>query len=170
MASQPDGQQLQHQGAGWVFRVVCMACIFLAGLIGAGLPFLVSSRYPRLLGLLNAAAAGVFLSAALVHLLVSCGACEAEAETIAKRMRLRVWQDDAEGNPGLQRWSELDDQRYAFPWAPAFCVVGFLLLLVVGELARSLVRSTRYLRPLFLSSPPPLTLFGVLLGTVHVGG
>ena len=49
-------------------------------------------------------------------------------------------QDDAEGNPGLQRWSEVDDQRYAFPWAPAFCLAGFLLLLVVGELARSLVR------------------------------
>jgi hypothetical protein len=42
----------------------------------------------------------------------------------------------------LRRWSEVDDGRYAFPWAPAFCLAGFLLLLVVGEVARSLVRST----------------------------
>ncbi len=127
---------------GFVFRVVCMASIFLAGLIGAALPFLVSSRYPRLLGILNAAAAGVFLAAALVHLLVSSFACSRQRVPMAEEMRLRVAQDDAEGNPGLQRWSQLDDQRYAFPWAPAFCLTGFLLLVVVGELARSLVRPT----------------------------
>ena len=57
---------------GDAFRVVAMVSILFAGLVGAALPFYVSSRYPRVLGLLNAAAAGVFLAAALVHLLVSC--------------------------------------------------------------------------------------------------
>ena len=56
---------------GSIFRVVAMISILFAGLVGAALPFFVSSRYPRVLGLLNAAAAGVFLAAALVHLLVS---------------------------------------------------------------------------------------------------
>ena len=53
--------------SGVVFRVASMVLIFAAGLVGAALPFFVSSRYPRVLGLLNAAAAGVFLAAALVH-------------------------------------------------------------------------------------------------------
>ena len=56
--------------SGVAFRVASMVSIFAAGLVGAALPFFVSSRYPRVLGLLNAAAAGVFLAAALVHLLV----------------------------------------------------------------------------------------------------
>ena len=101
-----------------VFRLIALSTIFLAGLSGAALPFLISARHPRLLGLLNAAAAGVFLAAALVHLL-----------------------DDAEQNPGLQRWSTMDDGLYKFPWAPAFCLGGFLLLLLVGELARALAGS-----------------------------
>ena len=52
------------------FRVVALVSIFFAGLGGAALPFVVASRYPRVLGLLNAAAAGVFMAASLVHLLV----------------------------------------------------------------------------------------------------
>ena len=101
------------------FRIVAIVSIFAAGLGGAALPFAVSARWPRLLGLLNAAAAGVFLAAALVHLL-----------------------DDAEQNGGLQRWSEVEGGRYAFPWAPAFCLLGFLLLTLVGEVARALAEGT----------------------------
>jgi hypothetical protein len=59
--------------------------------------------------------AGVFMAAALVHLLA-----------------------DAQQNEGLQRWSTADGGRYSFPWASAFCLAGFLFLVWVGELARYL--------------------------------
>lgn len=110
-----------------VYRTLVVSTIFLAAFLGGVLPFYVSSRWPRLLSLLNAVAAGVFLAAALVHLL-----------------------DDAEQNTGLQRWSEVQNGRYAFPWAPAFCLAGFLLLVFVGELARSCAR-----RSVTVASPSP---------------
>ena len=100
------------------FRALTISTIFLSAAVGSALPFYLSARWPRLLGLLNAGAAGVFLAAALVHLL-----------------------DDAEQNPGLSRWSSVDGGRYAFPWAPAFCLAGFLLLVFVGELARCVASS-----------------------------
>ena len=101
--------------SGLAFRVVSMVSIFVAGLVGTSLPFFVSSRYPRVLGMLNAAAAGVFLAAALVHLLVRPRLPRRGAETAtAGECSCALYRTMPKATPGCsagQRWT-IGDMRF----------------------------------------------------------
>lgn len=89
------------------FKIICAIALFFAAIIAGVIPLLVGDRHPRALCLFEAFAAGVFLGAALFHMLPA-------AQLSLKAQNLA-----------------------SYPYAILFCVVGFLFLLLVERIVNS---------------------------------
>ncbi|OQR99378.1 zinc (Zn2)-Iron (Fe2) Permease (ZIP) family [Achlya hypogyna] len=98
-----------------IFKLVSLVSIWVVGFVGGVLPFFIRQHNRVLMSLLNCMSGGVFLAGGFMHLLHA-----------------------AIENPGLNRWSTMDEGVYAFPYAEMFCTIGFLGVLIVEQLAHAL--------------------------------
>ncbi|OQS06214.1 zinc (Zn2)-Iron (Fe2) Permease (ZIP) family [Thraustotheca clavata] len=98
-----------------IFKVVSLLSIWVVGFVGGVLPFFIRQHNRVLMSQLNCMSGGVFLAGGFMHLLHA-----------------------AIENPGLERWSTMDEGIYAFPYAEMFCTIGFLGVLIVEQLAHAL--------------------------------
>lgn len=98
-----------------VFKLVSIFWIWALGFAGGILPYFIQQTNQTLMSILNCFSAGVFLAGGFLHLLASAGS-----------------------NPGLERWSTMDDGRYAFPYAEMFCSLGFLAVFYVEQWAHAI--------------------------------
>lgn len=89
------------------FKITCAVALFLAAIIAGLIPLLVGDRHPRALCLFEAFAAGVFLGAALFHMLPAAQ-LSFKAENLA-----------------------------SYPFAILFCVIGFIFLLLVERVVNA---------------------------------
>ncbi|RHY48238.1 hypothetical protein DYB30_011737 [Aphanomyces astaci] len=97
-----------------VFKLVSLLSIWIVGFGGGILPFFIRQQNRKLMSRLNCVSGGVFLAGGVMHLLHA-----------------------AMENPGLAKWSTVDEGIYAFPYAEMFCTIGFLGVLVVEQVAHS---------------------------------
>ncbi|KAF0699985.1 Aste57867_9465 [Aphanomyces stellatus] len=97
-----------------VFKLVSLVSIWVVGFVGGILPFFIRQQNVKLMSYLNCMSGGVFLAGGFMHLLHA-----------------------AIENPGLAKWSTIDEGIYAFPYAEMFCTIGFLGVLVVEQIAHS---------------------------------
>lgn len=86
------------------FKIICAFALFVAAILAGIVPLFVGDRHPRALCLFEAIASGVFLGAALFHMLPA-------AQMSFKALNLA-----------------------SYPYAILFCVVGFLFLLVIERI------------------------------------
>ncbi|KDO32965.1 hypothetical protein SPRG_02657 [Saprolegnia parasitica CBS 223.65] len=93
-----------------LFKLVSLVSIWVVGFIGGVLPFFIRQRNRVLMSQLNCMSGGVFLAGGFMHLLHA-----------------------AIENPGLARWSTMDEGAYAFPYAEMFCTIGFLGVLIDSD-------------------------------------
>ncbi|EQC36908.1 hypothetical protein SDRG_05736 [Saprolegnia diclina VS20] len=98
-----------------LFKLVSLVSIWVVGFVGGVLPFFIRQHNRVLMSQLNCMSGGVFLAGGFMHLLHA-----------------------AIENPGLVRWSTMDEGAYAFPYAEMFCTIGFLGVLIVEQLAHAL--------------------------------
>lgn len=83
-------------------------------------PFFISNFVNRrTISILNCLSAGVLIAGGFLHLL-----------------------HDAITNPGLMAWSTADNGRYAFPYAEAFCTLGFLAVFSIEQFAHTYLQCT----------------------------
>ena len=104
------------------FKILCALALFVAAIVAGLIPLVVGDRHPRALCLFEAGASGVFLGAALFHMLPA-------AQLSFKALNLA-----------------------SYPYAILFCVIGFLFLLITERLvnARSDKRQAHRLTALLL--------------------
>ncbi|RHY27974.1 hypothetical protein DYB32_006383 [Aphanomyces invadans] len=98
-----------------VFKLVSLVSIWVVGFGGGVLPFFIRQQNRKLMSRLNCLSGGVFLAGGFMHLLHA-----------------------AMENPGLAKWSTVDEGIYAFPYAEMFCTIGFLGVLIIEQLAHTL--------------------------------
>ncbi|KAG9398163.1 hypothetical protein AC1031_014963 [Aphanomyces cochlioides] len=110
-----------------VFKLVSLVSIWFVGFVGGVLPFFIRQQNTKLMSQLNCVSGGVFLAGGFMHLL-----------------------HDAIENPGLAKWSTMDEGIYAFPYAEMFCTIGFLGVLIVEQIAHGYQNSASHRR-----SPEP---------------
>jgi zinc transporter ZupT len=91
----------------FTFKIICALALFLAAFFAGLIPFMVSDRHPRALCLFEAMASGVFLGAALFHMMPA-------AQLSFKALNLA-----------------------SYPYAILFCVIGFLFLLITERLVNA---------------------------------
>ncbi|RHZ32832.1 hypothetical protein DYB31_012149 [Aphanomyces astaci] len=118
-----------------VFKLVSLLSIWIVGFGGGILPFFIRQQNRKLMSRLNCVSGGVFLAGGFMHLLHA-----------------------AMENPGLAKWSTVDEGIYAFPYAEMFCTIGFLGVLVVEQVAHSFQSAGRRLR----AAPVAFVLFVAL--------
>ncbi len=98
-----------------MFKLISLLSIWFVGFVGGVMPFFIRQRNPVLMSQLNCMSGGVFLAGGFMHLLHA-----------------------AIENPGLSRWSTMDEGVYAFPYAEMFCTIGFLGVLIIEQCAHAL--------------------------------
>lgn len=89
------------------FKIICALALFVAAIVAGLIPLLVGDRHPRALCLFEAGASGVFLGAALFHMLPA-------AQISFKALNYA-----------------------SYPYAILFCVVGFLFLLIIERVVNA---------------------------------
>lgn len=101
------------------FKLISILCIWVIGFVGGLAPFFLSNIVnPRTLSILNCFSAGIFIAGGFLHLL-----------------------HDAIENPALSAWSTENNGRYAFPYAEAFCTLGFLAVFSIEQFAHTYMQS-----------------------------